>query len=657
MNATAKPEAEEILPLVRELADAMARRRCSLEYAVDFIAKNIPEDVRAAGHFHLALAISAADGSPELENWALGRAAAVFRDSATLSRLQASHARMGNRQEAGRLDADLAEALAREGKAGEALAHLARACDVPIGPENSRAALGLKALATACLAESGRDRPSSLSIRRSLRKHLSYLLEMPVAAGDYNLFLLDFRGPEYAGPEGAAKIEKAFLDLVSEPRAAVRERLAGTADIRVLWLSPSGSFLFTADAGRSIAPDASIPELAALCAHFIHPSPATGGALDGFDPDPVRETGASLSDREGFAIRNLGLLGRIQAGALGKGGYGTPETVKLMASLSAEGDRYAASGINTPEAYGRFEYFFCATSGLSNAFLSFLLRLYNPPYPSDGCRGMLGHFAHGDLYRIAKNLEKDGVHVFENRLPDDIVDELVRFAKTGPCYRHGENAKGREAERYPESSPAAPTYDFLESDLIQVTPVQKLMADPCLYAVSQAYFGSKAGLDAVQMWWSAVFDRKPSAEAAQLYHFDLERIQWLKWFVYLTDVDSSTGPHCFVRGSHRVNSKPDALLQRGYQRVSDEDIAGHFPREDFLEITGRKGTVFVEDTSGYHKGKVPTRADRLVLEIQFSNSLFGTVFPRNARIREGAYPPLLEAARARPRFLSKFVLP
>lgn len=653
MKAASSPGTEEILPLVRELVEVMVRQRRTLQYAVEFIAANIPSAIRSTGHFHLALAQAAASGSPEFENWSLAQAAAALRDPATLLMLHASHIRMGNQAAADALSEDVAEALAGAGRAGDALPHLATLFGAPCSPETSRALLAKRGLAAACLAESARDAASAASVRASLRKHLRYILEGCAPQGEANLICFDFTGDGYAGPEGRANALRDFQALLAEPRAALRERLAETPDLQVVWRGPAGFWYLSHDQAKALDPDPALLETAALCAHYFHPSTAPAEP----QPDAVRETRAILAAREGYAVHNLGLLGQILGRALGLEGYAQPEVAGLMASLAGSGSRYAATGLNTEEAYGQFVHFFCITSGLSNAFLSFLMRLYNPPYPAADCNGILGHFAAGDFDRVAKDLKRDGVHVFESRLPDEFVDELLRYAKEGPCYRHGETEKGLEPEAYPESAPAAATYDFIETDLIQVPAIQRLMADPCLYGVSQAYFGSKPCLDAVQMWWSSVFTRKASSEAAQMYHFDLERIQWLKWFVYLTDVDSESGPHCFIRGSHLAGRKPAELMRRGYQRIPDEDMARHFPREDFLEITGKRGTIFVEDTSGFHKGKVPTRSARLAVEIEFSNTLFGTPFPRNARFRKGAYPPLLETARARPQFLGKFVLP
>ena len=64
-----------------------------------------------------------------------------------------------------------------------------------------------------------------------------------------------------------------------------------------------------------------------------------------------------------------------------------------------------------------------------------------------------------------------------------------------------------------------------------------------------------------------------SSEAAQLFHFDMDRIRFLKVFIYLTDVGTENGPHVYVRGSHR--SKPPAFFRD--RRFSDAEVKRAFP--------------------------------------------------------------------------------
>jgi len=104
----------------------------------------------------------------------------------------------------------------------------------------------------------------------------------------------------------------------------------------------------------------------------------------------------------------------------------------------------------------------------------------------------------------------------------------------------------------------------------------------------------------------------------------MDRPQFLKIFVYLTDVTGDTGPHCYIRGSHR--SRADALWRDG--RHADTEILSHYPAGDEVEITAPRGTMIAVDTSGFHKGKPLARGHRLILQLEYTTALFGTVYQR-----------------------------
>lgn len=77
-----------------------------------------------------------------------------------------------------------------------------------------------------------------------------------------------------------------------------------------------------------------------------------------------------------------------------------------------------------------------------------------------------------------------------------------------------------------------------------------MITDMNFFAIAQEYLACKPIHDLVLMWWSAPHSNKASSEAAQLYHFDMDHLKFLKFFIYLTDVDEHNGPHCYVRKSH-----------------------------------------------------------------------------------------------------------
>ena len=144
------------------------------------------------------------------------------------------------------------------------------------------------------------------------------------------------------------------------------------------------------------------------------------------------------------------------------------------------------------------------------------------------------------------------------------------FALQTPCFpRMGD---GRTPVVFQRGNTADAVFDFRAEDLMRCPPLVDLIGDPSLLAIAQAYLGSRVVMDLVTMWWSTPGTGRPSSEAAQLYHFDMDRLKFLKVFFLMTDVDEDTGPHCYVRGSHQ--RKPKALLTDG--RKSDEDIEGHY---------------------------------------------------------------------------------
>jgi len=145
---------------------------------------------------------------------------------------------------------------------------------------------------------------------------------------------------------------------------------------------------------------------------------------------------------------------------------------------------------------------------------------------------------------------------------------------------------------------------------------QEIAFNEDLLALAAAYFGSTPYVDSIQAWWSLSGNEMP--EEAENFHRDNDGIKFLKFFIYLTDVDEMSGPHKFVKASH---CEP-LLLDR--RRLSDEEVAAAFGADRILTMTGRAGDAFIEDTFGVHKGQLPISGRRLLLQVRYS--LTPTIF-------------------------------
>lgn len=639
--------------------ERLTRERRSWEEVRDLLQRDHPPQPGSESIWYLAVADASRGSLSELENWALAKAfEAGIRGSSLLKRLRDSYLLLDNAGKAAPIEWDLFQALVEEGRPEEGLEPLRRClAQAPNPVLDAALSAGAATLgAYSRWAERSGMQEAWLQIRKALRKHVLRLFAGAGLEQDINLLVLDFTSLARNNPNPRPAIAEAFSDLLSRPNPRIEEPLGDTADVRMLWRDSNGLLLIDGKGASRLSADAAAFTLASMCAHFNFPesrNPIFDRQIPGQTPaesDPSR----SLIEREGFALSNLGILTNLMCEYFGVQAMRAPDIGETLRRIGLSAGSYVRTGTNTDDDYGWLVHLYCRTNGLGVAWLSFLIRLFNPPYPFQRAPGVLGEFSPDSVRAVAESLRHDGFHIFERRLPPDLVDELSRFARDTPCYPHDDSGMARLPVIYPEGSPGAPKYDFLESDLVRSPAVQRLMCDPTLFDVSQAYLGCKPTLKTVSMWWSTVFSRTASAEAAQKWHFDLDHVQWVKWFIYLEDVDLESGPHCFIPGTHRAAAKHADLIKQGYKRIEDGEMEKYHPRDRILEITGPKGTIFVEDTSGFHKGKLPETRPRLILELEFNNSLFGGRFSRDSRSDSPCIPALRRMAASHPHSYRKF---
>jgi hypothetical protein len=221
-------------------------------------------------------------------------------------------------------------------------------------------------------------------------------------------------------------------------------------------------------------------------------------------------------------------------------------------------------------------------------------------------------------------LKNDGYVIFDNKLSSDICTRIYNAALEFPAA-----VKGYEEKiRYDPSNPVSEIYRIRSADMMNNPDIQALIADPTLINIARNYFGCEPIFDFPAMWWSTAFSKKASEDGAQLYHFDMDRIKWLKIFFYINDVTEENGPHRYIRGSHLPGTKPLDLLARGYVRIPDEELQKYYLSDDFKVVYGQAGSMFAGDTIAWHKGTPLKSGHRLVLELEYTTSLFGLNQPK-----------------------------
>jgi hypothetical protein len=209
-------------------------------------------------------------------------------------------------------------------------------------------------------------------------------------------------------------------------------------------------------------------------------------------------------------------------------------------------------------------------------------------------------------------------------LPQSIVGEILAFARDTPCFGNMDRRLEFRAAAHAEAEghhglPLLTGHYF--NRIERCGAITAVSRDPLLQAVASGYLGAGARLAATRLWWS--FPTRPREEDLHLasqnrFHFDLDDWQTLKFFFYLTPVDTHAGPHVYVRSSHRRRRwKHQLTLLVGHP---NEEVVAAYGATNVLPLTGPAGFGFAEDPFGFHMGTAPERTPRLMMEVAFGVS-------------------------------------
>lgn len=147
-------------------------------------------------------------------------------------------------------------------------------------------------------------------------------------------------------------------------------------------------------------------------------------------------------------------------------------------------------------------------------------------------------------------------------------------------------------------------------DIVNAPYLFQLANDPRVLDIAAAFLGCKPTLGYLATWWS--YYTENGAQQAEQFHRDVDDWRFLKLFVYLTDVGTKNGPHVYV-----THSSASAKLTE-IRRFDDAEVVAAFGQNNVLELTGRAGEGFFEDTYGIHKGQPVQEERRLIFQAVYS---------------------------------------
>ena len=145
-------------------------------------------------------------------------------------------------------------------------------------------------------------------------------------------------------------------------------------------------------------------------------------------------------------------------------------------------------------------------------------------------------------------------------------------------------------------------------------------------AIVERFVGTTPTILGYSAWWT--FAQPDHPIEAQLFHLDGDDYRFVKMFIFLTDVGHEDGPHTFFERTH----DPDHLRAirdnwPGGRREFENWLFGMLRKSDAqsrralgaepVELTGPRGTRFLVNTFGVHKGPPPRNSDRLLCQVLY----------------------------------------
>jgi len=207
-----------------------------------------------------------------------------------------------------------------------------------------------------------------------------------------------------------------------------------------------------------------------------------------------------------------------------------------------------------------------------------------------------------------ESLTNEGYTILDHKLSAEKIASIVNYSERIKCYdSYRSESEPIDHRNAPKETHVA---NYRREDLVKFNMILEIANDPGLLKIVQDFLGAKPTISNINMWWS--FGGREQAEHAQLFHRDLDDWRFCKLFIYLTDVNEESGPHVYVR---KTSKSP---LFRKIRRYADSEIENTFGKDNILRFLAPKGTAFIVDTYGFHKGLLPKSNNRLLLQIQYS---------------------------------------
>jgi len=146
---------------------------------------------------------------------------------------------------------------------------------------------------------------------------------------------------------------------------------------------------------------------------------------------------------------------------------------------------------------------------------------------------------------------------------------------------------------------------------------KKLQITSCIFMLSKINYEKEKKASGLQFPSNinTEFEKiKYSVDAQHALHFhrDIDHCKFIKFFYYLNDCFDGNGQHRYITKSHKIIKMATAP----YKRYLEEELINSYKDSKILNIIGKKGFGFAEDTFGFHRGTPIINKYRIMMMTQ-----------------------------------------
>ena len=142
----------------------------------------------------------------------------------------------------------------------------------------------------------------------------------------------------------------------------------------------------------------------------------------------------------------------------------------------------------------------------------------------------------------------------------------------------------------------------------------QLATDKRIVNIASSFFNCLPALGGCNLRRSFVTDKPPSG--VNMFHRDFNSpVKFIKFFIYLNDVDIDNGPFTYVEGSNKVMPANPHWSQ--YHRWSDDKIEKFYGKNNIKYLTANYGDLLIATTNGFHKGLKIKKGERTMFTINY----------------------------------------